>query len=127
MIQQETAQKNQFLASTGQGGPGKSTTDLGIGTQIDTNALMAAGQFQHQAVSDYVSTFGEYSKLMDKGIQAQIQGDNQLMTLWSTVLGGLAKAQASSSSGGGGGGGGGDGGGLGGVIGAVASIASLFA
>lgn len=125
MVQQERAKAGQFFADTGQGGSqGKAggTNELAVGTQIDTNALIQQGQFQQQAVSDYLQTFDKYSGLMSKGIEAQIAGDKELQALWGDVLGGLAKASA--AGGGGGGGGGSSDGGFGQIASSIISIGS---
>ena len=103
MVQQEKAQAAQFGANTG---TSNSTTNLGEQQQIDTNALIQQGQFQQQAFTNWQSSFGDYAKEMGLGIQAQIQGDQEIEQLWSSVLGGLAKAAAAGGGGGGGGGGG---------------------
>jgi hypothetical protein len=133
MVANERAQASQYLSSaTGGpqevGGPGASSTAaLDLGRQIDTNALIAQGQFVHQDLNDYLKTFGDYSGLMSKSIEAQLAGDQELEGLWSSVLGSMAKGMFQSQGQGGGGGGGGGGSSLGSLAQIGATIASFFA
>jgi hypothetical protein len=98
MVQQERAQSQQYLANAGIGdsqGNAQSTASLDLNRQIDTNALIQSGQMVQQNYTNFMKTFGEYGTYMDKSIQAQIQGDQEVMKLWDNVLGGLAKSMMS--------------------------------
>jgi hypothetical protein len=103
MVASQTASNNQYLANAGisnSQGNANSTAGLDLQRQVDTNALIQSGTMIQQNLSNYLTTYGDYSKLMDSSIQAQITGDNQVMQMWDSVLGSMAKASAAGGSGG---------------------------